>query len=182
VTDARLARTANERRVVCAPNCFSLEFEIMLRWQWSSFEGLSRYELHEILKVRQAVFVVEQNCVYQDIDDLDPEAWHLTGWLQDEAGETLAAYLRVVFPGRKYSEPSLGRVLTARSVRGTGLGRELLREGISRTLAAYPGTSIRISAQQYLEQFYSEFGFETVSDAYQEDGIPHLEMLRRSSQ
>lgn len=153
----------------------------MLRWQWSSFEELSRHELYEILKARQAVFVVEQNCVYQDIDDLDPVAWHLVGWLQDEAGETLAAYLRVVFPGSKYPEPSLGRVLTTLSARGTGLGRELLREGITRTLTAFPGASIRISAQQYLEQFYAEFGFQTVSEAYLEDGIPHVEMLRTSS-
>lgn len=150
----------------------------MLRWQWSSFGELSQYDLLEILKVRQAVFVVEQKCPYQDVDDLDSEAWHLIGWHDSNAEETLAAYLRVVPPGKKYPEPSLGRVLTASSSRGIGLGRALLDEGIARTALAYPGQGIRISAQQYLEPFYSEVGFKTVSDVYDEDGIPHVEMLR----
>jgi len=150
-----------------------------MNWQWSSFEELSREDLFVILKVRQAVFVVEQNCPYQDADDLDPVSWHLMGWHEGATGRELVAYLRVVFPGKKYPEPSIGRVLTTASVRGTGVGKTLTGEAITRIALEYPHMSIRISAQQYLEKFYSEFGFETVSDPYDEDGIPHIEMVRR---
>ena len=150
-----------------------------MNWQWSSFEELSRDNLYDVLKVRQAVFVVEQNCAYQDADDLDPVSWHLMGWRETTAGRELVAYLRVVFPGKKYPEPSIGRVLTTAPVRGTGVGKALTREAITRIALEYPQMSIRISAQRYLEKFYSEFGFETVSDPYKEDGIPHIEMLRK---
>jgi len=150
-----------------------------MNWQWSSFEELSREDLFVILKVRQAVFVVEQNCPYQDADDLDPVSWHLMGWHEGATGRELVAYLRVVFPGKKYPEPSIGRVLTTASVRGTGVGKTLTGEAITRIALEYPHMSIRISAQRYLEKFYSEFGFETVSDPYDEDGIPHIEMVRR---
>ncbi len=150
-------------------------------WAWLAFEELSREELYEVLRVRQAVFVVEQNCVYQDVDGLDPTSWHLLGWRKGATGRELVAYLRVVFPGGKYPEPSIGRVLTTASVRGTGVGQILMREGINRVAHEYPQLSIRISAQQYLEKFYSELGFETVSDPYDEDGIPHIEMLRKAT-
>ena len=150
----------------------------MLRWQWSSLDELSQYDLLEILKARQAVFIVEQNCPYRDVDELDCVSWHLLGWHELHKEEMLAAYLRVVPPGQKYSEPSLGRVLTVSSVRGKGIGRMLLSEGVARASNAYPGSAIRIAAQQYLERFYSDFGFETVSDIFDEDGIPHVEMLR----
>ena len=148
-------------------------------WQWLSFEKLLREDLYEVLKVRQAIFVVEQNCAYLDADDLDPASWHLMGWRETATGRELVAYLRVVFPGKKYPEPSIGRVLTTASVRGTGVGKTLTREAITRIALEYPHMSIRISAQRYLEKFYSEFGFETVSDPYDEDGIPHIEMLRK---
>jgi ElaA protein len=150
----------------------------MLEWQWLLFNELSRDQLYEILKVRQAVFTVEQDCAYQDADDLDQRSWHLMGWRNDPEEKTLVAYLRVVIPGSKYPEPSMGRILVARSVRRTGLGKTLMREAITRTLTEYPGSSIRISAQQHLENFYSTFGFTTVSEPYDEDGIPHVEMLR----
>lgn len=150
----------------------------MLKWQWSSFDELSQHELYEILKVRQAVFTVEQNCAYQDADGLDKVSWHLMGWREDSPENELVAYLRVVLPGEQYAEPSIGRVLTAPSARGSGLGKALTREAIVRISRAYRDTPIRISAQQYLEKFYSEFGFETVSEPYDEDGIPHIEMLR----
>lgn len=149
-----------------------------MNWQWLSFEGFTPEELFEIMKVRQAVFVVEQNCAYQDADDLDQVSWHLMGWHEDNMRRNLVAYLRVVFPGRKYPEPSIGRVLTASSARGAGLGKVLMREAIAHTASVYPQMSIRISAQRYLEKFYSGFGFETVSEPYDEDGIPHIEMLR----
>jgi ElaA protein len=150
-----------------------------MNWQWLSFEELSREDLYDVLKVRQAVFIVEQDCAYQDADDLDPVSWHLLGWRETATGRELVAYLRVVFPEKKYPEPSIGRVLTTASVRGTGMGKALTCEAITHIALEYPQMSIRISAQRYLEKFYSEFGFETVSDPYDEDGIPHIEMLRK---
>jgi ElaA protein len=151
----------------------------MIDWQWLSFEQLTRNQLYEILKVRQQVFAVEQNCVYQDADDLDRHAWHLLGWRGDSTGLELAAYARVIFPGGKYTEPSIGRVLTAASARGSGLGKELMRKAIQHSEREYPDTPIRISAQQYLQSFYTELGFETFSGPYDEDGIPHITMLKR---
>lgn len=147
-------------------------------WQWASFDGLSLGALYEILKLRQAVFVVEQNCAYQDADSLDRVAWHLAGWRGEAGRSELLAYLRVVFPGNRYSEPSIGRVLTAKTARGTGAGKALMREALARVEQAYPGASVRISAQCYLERFYAGFGFLAVSEPYDEDGIAHIEMLR----
>ena len=153
----------------------------MIKWQWALFDELSLYELYEIMKVRQAVFAVEQDCVYQDADDLDQVAWHLIGWHEHSNEKKIVAYLRVVFPQRKFPEPSIGRVLTTPEARGTGLGKALTREVITRIADKYPNTAVRISAQQYLEKFYSAFGFETVSKPYDEDGIPHIEMLRKKT-
>lgn len=146
----------------------------MIEWQWCRFESLTTTQLYEIVSAREAVFVVEQQCPYLDADGLDRRSWHLTGW---KAGQ-VAAYSRVVEPGIKYIEPSLGRVLTVGEWRGNGLGKELLRQAIRKTEELYPGQGIRISAQQYLEAFYAGFGFERVSEPYDEDGIPHIEMLR----
>lgn len=149
-----------------------------MKWQWSSFEALSCGELYAILKLRQAVFIVEQNCPYLDADGLDQVSWHLMGWREDAAGKALVAYSRLVFPGNRFPEPSIGRVITALSVRGTGVGKALTRKAVARAASEYPHMAIRISAQQYLEKFYARFGFETVSEPYDEDGIPHVEMLR----
>lgn len=148
----------------------------MIHWQWSPYADLSRDDLYRILRAREAVFVVEQACAYQDCDGLDHDAWHLIGWDGDK--RTVAAYLRVVHPGSRYPEPSIGRVLTAASHRGIGLGRKLTGEALRRTQQEYPGRGIRISAQQHLERFYGKFGFAKVAGPYDEDGIPHIEMLR----
>ena len=151
----------------------------MLKWHWRTFEALTTDELYEILKARQAVFGLEQNCLYQDIDDLDRFAWHLFAELaEDEPPRQIQAYLRVVHPGRKYDEPSIGRVLTATQSRGKGVGKLLMDKGIAHVKEAFPDQPIRISAQQYLETFYSGFDFKAVSAPYLEDGIPHIEMLR----
>ena len=150
----------------------------MIKWQWSLFDELSSYELYEILKIRQAIFVVEQDCSYQDADDLDQVAWHLIGWREGGEKNTIVAYLRVVFPGKKFPEPSIGRVLVTPELRKTGLGKKITRKAIAHIADEYPSTAIRISAQLHLEQFYSEFGFKAVSKPYQEDGIAHIEMLR----
>ncbi|SHE81405.1 ElaA protein [Microbulbifer donghaiensis] len=153
----------------------------MVQWQWLGFAELSRDQLYEILRIRQEIFTVEQNCAYQDADGKDQFAWHLAGWKTATESPQLLAYLRVVFPGKKYAEPSIGRVLTVAESRGSGLGKELMARAVRLTAEAYPGMPIRISAQQHLKGFYREFGFEQVSVPYDEDGIPHIEMLRAAS-
>lgn len=146
-----------------------------LTFQWLSYSQLSLDQLHDILSLRQAVFVVEQHCPYSDIDGLDRNAWHLLG---RDADGTLVAYLRVVQPGCKYPEPSIGRVVTHPSVRDQGLGRELMTIAIEKVEELFPGSPIRLSAQVYARGFYQSFGFDIASQPYDEDGIPHVEMLR----
>ena len=146
-----------------------------IRWQCSHFDQLSTLELLRVLQARSAVFVLEQNCVYQDIDHKDPHCHHLMAW--DEQ-QQLAAYLRIVPAGISFEEPSLGRVLTMQTHRGSGIGKELIARGIRELQQLYPNAAIRIGAQQYLEKFYGSFGFETVTAMYLEDDIPHIDMLR----
>lgn len=150
----------------------------MTEWQWSSFADLPNKDLYEMLAQRQNVFVLEQQCLYPDLDGYDQDAWHLLGWKIIDGKRQLAASLRVIAPGVKYTEMSIGRVLSTTAARGTGVGRELLVEGIARAEQLYPGHRLRIGAQQYLESFYGSFGFRTVSEPYDEDGIMHVEMLR----
>jgi ElaA protein len=147
----------------------------MLDWQWSAFADLSALDLYQVLQKRQDVFILEQTCLYPDMDGLDQGAHHLLGW---SPGRELAAYLRVLAPGAKYAEMSLGRVLTASAARGSGVGRELLAQGIAHAERLHPGHRIRIGAQRHLEKFYGSFGFVTCSEPYDEDGIIHVDMLR----
>jgi ElaA protein len=144
-------------------------------WLYSRFEDLSVDNLYDALALRCRVFVLEQG-PYLDPDGVDRQSGHLLG--RDEAG-VLHAYLRVVDPGVKYAEPSLGRVITSPETRGTGLGRTLMIEGVSRCVDAWPGRGIRISAQAHLERFYNGFGFHRVGDNYGEDSIPHCQMWRQ---
>ncbi|WP_119286693.1 GNAT family N-acetyltransferase [Azohydromonas sediminis] len=146
-----------------------------MRWSWSRFADLGVDGLYDALQLRCCVFILEQG-PYLDPDGLDRVAWHLLG--RDASG-TLQAVLRVVDPGAKYAEPSIGRVAVAPEVRGTGLGRALVAEGVAGCGRLWPGRAIRISAQAHLQRFYASFGFETVSDTYLEDDIPHVEMLRK---
>jgi ElaA protein len=146
-----------------------------VNWQWSRFEALGVHALYDTLALRCQVFIVEQG-PYLDPDGLDRHAWHLLG--RDDAG-ALVAFLRAVDPGFKYEEPSIGRVAVAAQARGRGLGRALMEEGIVRCSTAWPGRDIRISAQARLQVFYRSLGFELMGGEYLEDGIPHLEMLRR---
>ncbi len=146
-----------------------------LIWRWSRFEELGVSDLYDALALRSRVFVVEQHCVFLDADGYDRQSWHLLG--RDRSG-TLQVLLRVVDPGLKCAEPSIGRVITAPEWRGTGAGHRLIEAGLARCATAWPGQPIRIGAQARLESFYERHGFATVGAPYIEDGIPHLEMLR----
>ncbi len=147
----------------------------MLRWQDRAFHELTPLELYSIVALRETVFVVEQNCVYLDADGADQASRHLWASLDGAPWNTaIHAYLRLVPAGVKFAEMSIGRVITAPHARGTGLGRELMRRGIE----ACGSGPIRIGAQAHLERFYGELGFVKASAPYDEDGIPHIEMLR----
>jgi ElaA protein len=147
-----------------------------LVWRWCRFEALDVFELDAIYRARQQVFAIEQQCVYLDADGFDAHSCHLAAWSSDRA--LPLAYARVVQPGHKYAEPSIGRVVTTGAARGTGLGRELVRRAIAHCTQVYPGQGIRISAQTRLERFYAEAGFAPAGAPYLEDGILHTEMLR----
>jgi ElaA protein len=146
-----------------------------LNWHYRRFDALSVDDLYDLLALRSEVFVIEQRCVFQDADGHDRRSGHLLG---RNADGQLQAYLRVVDPGVKFPQPSLGRVITAAAVRGQGLGHGLVAQGIACCLAAWPGQAIRISAQSRLAGFYASHGFVRQGSDYGEDGIPHCEMLR----
>ena len=146
-----------------------------MNWQYVRFHALNVDDLYDALALRTRVFVMEQECIFLDADGVDRDSGHLLG--RDEAG-VLQAYLRIVDPGIKYAEPSLGRVVTAPQARGTGLGRVLVAEGVKRCTAAWPGQAIRLGAQSRLQAFYGDFGFVRDGADYIEDGIPHCEMVR----
>lgn len=147
-------------------------------WQWVRFEELRPDELYAVVRLREAVFIVEQACAYPDADGRDPVAWHLLGWLGTGKDKQLVAYARLFGPGARYREASIGRIVTAPEVRGSGFGRALMAEGLRRMNSLAPGQPIRIAAQIRLEKFYSGYGFTTASEPYEEDGIIHVDMLR----
>jgi ElaA protein len=149
---------------------------VPLHWVFRPFAALNLETLYALLRLRQEVFVVEQQCSYLDADGVDPSCWHLLGW---SSRGRLQACLRIVPPGRRYSEASIGRVATALEMRGSGLGHELVARGLARCRQLHPGQGIRISAQAQLQRFYEEFGFVAEGSAYLEDGIAHIEMVYR---
>jgi ElaA protein len=146
-----------------------------ISWQCARLGKLTPTQQYAIFAARSEVFVLEQNCVFLDMDGLDLDADHVIGWAGDNV---VAAYLRIVAPGVKFTEPSLGRVITAKAFRGGGAGKVLIAEGIRHLERIYPGRAIRIGAQAYLEKFYGAFGFKTVTEVYLEDDIPHIDMIR----
>ncbi|SFH13498.1 GNAT family N-acetyltransferase [Pedobacter insulae] len=145
-----------------------------LIWIYKAFDELTTRELYAILQLRNEVFVVEQNCVYEDIDNKDLESFHLMAFEDDR----LAAYCRVLPPGISYEETSIGRVITSPSYRGKGIGVTLLERAIEKAVIAFAAKCIKIGAQLYLKKFYEGFGFVQTSEVYLEDGIEHIEMLR----
>lgn len=143
-----------------------------IEWQWRHFDLYAAREWHEILRLRADIFVVEQDCPYSDPDHKDPQSWHLTAIVDGK----LVGTLRAVPPGVSYAESSIGRVVISRDFRGRQLGRELMLRGMAFNRSMWGG-GIRISGQAYLQNFYESLGFVTQGDAYDEDGIPHFEML-----
>lgn len=137
------------------------------------FGQLTVQQLFEIYKLRSAVFVVEQNCAYQDIDDKDLEAFHLL-MLSDD--DVLAGYCRILSPGVSYKEPAIGRVVVDENFRGTNYGKLLMKQSINETLKLFTNQAIVISAQLYLLRFYTELGFIAEGEEYDEDEIPHIKM------
>lgn len=150
-----------------------------VQWQVARLDALTPLQLARIYRARQEVFSIEQNCVYLDADAADEQSLHITAWAPQH---TLPlAYARLVDPGVKYAEPSMGRVITTAAARGTGLGRELVRRVVELSDERHPGQGLRISAQSRLKRFYEGFGFVGVGEDYMEDGIPHLEMVRQGA-
>ena len=142
-------------------------------WICKIFDALTVSELYNVLKLRSEVFVVEQNCVYQDADGKDAASHHLCGWLHNQ----LVAYCRILPPGLSYPEASIGRVLTHIAHRKDGYGKQLMMQAINKTYMLYPEASIKIGAQQYLLAFYNNLGFQTLGEHYLEDDIPHVTMI-----
>ncbi len=146
----------------------------MLRFELKRFEELTAAELYTVLRLRQEVFVVEQNCAYLDTDGKDLKSYHLLGWLNNE----LAAYARLLPAGVSYEEPSIGRVITPLKYRRMGFGQVLMAEAVKGIEQLFGAVPVRIGAQAYLKTFYEGYGFVDLNEPYLEDGLPHLIMLR----
>jgi ElaA protein len=144
-----------------------------IKWSLKKFSELTPEELYTILQLRSEVFVVEQNCVFQDMDNKDQACYHLMGYENDK----LIATTRLVPPGIIYDIPSIGRVVTSPAVRGGGVGRILMEKSIEETYQLFGKLPVKIGAQVYLLKFYTSLGFITSGDVYLEDGIEHIEML-----
>jgi len=147
-----------------------------MNWQIKPFNALTLDELYDLLKLRIDVFVVEQTCYYPDLDNLDrnPQTLHLFTYDKDQ----MVGYLRILPKGTTYQDyNSIGRVIVAESARGTGLGHELIKQGIKACQAHFNEPRIKLSAQEHLSNYYKQHGFEQVTDMYLEDGIPHIGML-----
>lgn len=147
-----------------------------IAWTIKSFSELSPSALYGILKLRSEVFVVEQQCIFLDMDDKDQESRHVMGRLNDE----LVATCRILPPSLAYDEPSIGRVVGSPRYRGKGAGIALMENAIQETLRLYGTLPIKIGAQLYLKRFYESFGFVQCSETYMEDDIPHIKMLRKA--
>jgi len=145
-----------------------------IAWRCLRFNTLTAAELYAVLQLRTEVFVMEQDCAYQDMDGSDAQALHLLGSMND----ALVAYARCFPAGVKFAEASIGRVITRQSERGKGSGHVLMRQAIACVFEHWGPQPIRIGAQARLEKFYQQHGFQVAGLPYIEDGIPHIEMLR----
>jgi ElaA protein len=147
----------------------------MKNWRLQKMSEMTAMEWHRVLALRAEVFVVEQNCAYQDPDSKDFQSYHFTM----ESGEALVAYARLVPPGVSYPEAAIGRVVTSPMVRGNGWGKALMEVAITQTMKQFEVNEICISAQSYLLKFYEDLGFIAEGEEYLEDDIPHWKMRRR---
>ena len=148
----------------------------MYFWHYKTFSRLTPHELYAILKLRSEIFVVEQNCVFNDMDDLDPLCTHLFATSAPLSADTLPEVLaatRIVPPGLKRAETAIGRVVVAPSQRGKQLGRELMQRSMQTALRDHPKHNLFVAAQAHLLDFYQSLGFEPTGDRYDEDGIEH---------
>lgn len=145
-----------------------------LTWRCLPFDALHARTLYALLQLRAEVFVVEQTCVFQDMDGADAQCFHLLG----ESARGLGAYARLVPPGLKYPEASIGRVVTLPAARGGGLGHALMSEAVRALVSLWGVQPIRIGAQAHLQAFYGQHGFTPAGPIYIEDGIDHIEMVR----
>ncbi|MCU1280668.1 MAG: hypothetical protein JWM53_4214 [bacterium] len=145
-----------------------------MHWELKEFEALTPAELYAIVRLRQDVFIVEQKCAYADADGLDGGAMHLFA----VDGEAVVAYARLFAPGEKRAEAVIGRVVTAASVRRSGIGRELMQRAIDAIIERHGRVAIWLGAQKYVERFYASLGFLRDGDDDDEDGIQHLPMRR----
>ncbi|KIL52598.1 hypothetical protein KP77_06250 [Jeotgalibacillus alimentarius] len=143
-----------------------------MEWVLKSFEELSALELHDILRARVDVFVVEQDCAYHEVDGYDPESWHL----QLKIDGKLAAYARLMKAGTKYNKASIGRIIVIEEFRNRQIGRALVEKSID-VMKDWGTGEIMLQGQTYLRTFYGSFGFEEISAEYLDDGIPHVDML-----
>jgi len=147
---------------------------MQLQWLLKKFDELTPLELYNVLRLRSEVFVVEQNCVFLDMDNKDQQSYHLMGSHDNE----LVAYVRLLPPGLAYDEISIGRVVSSPQYRGSGAGKLLMQKAITTAAELFGKQPIRIGAQLYLKNVYSSLGFETQGDIYLEDGIQHIIMLK----
>lgn len=147
---------------------------MQIQWLLKQFDELTPHQLYAILQLRNEVFVVEQNCVFQDADNNDQHSYHLMGF----EGHKLIAYSRLVPAGKIYDQVSIGRVVTSPFTRRSGAGKELMKQSIDAVYKLFSIQPIKIGAQFYLKEFYSAFGFEQISSIYLEDGIEHIHMIK----
>jgi ElaA protein len=153
------------------------------KWRWAAFNELGARDVYTMLAARSEVFVIEQQCLYTDMDGQDTDAWHLLAYSQTARAE-LAGYLRVLPPDETgvaaNADVRIGRVLTRAPFRGIGLGQAMLERALGHIATQWPGDAIRLHAQAHLQPFYGSFGFEPISDIHLEDDIPHIWMRRLS--
>lgn len=147
-----------------------------MRVEVKKLEELSSLELYELLRLRTDVFVVEQKCAYPEVDAHDKIATHVLAWEDDQ----LVACARILPPGSNYPEASIGRVAVHQQLRGKELGKQVFNSALREALRLYPGENVKVQAQCYLEKFYQDFGFKTISKPYPDVGIMHVDMILKS--
>ena len=148
-----------------------------ITWYHKHFKELNTTELYQILQLRNEVFIVEQHCPFQDLDDKDLKCYHLIGF--DTESQKVMAYTRIVPAGISFEEASIGRVITSPLARKGGIGKQLMNKSIELLEELYGGVSIKIGAQLYLKKFYESYGFQQVEEVYMEDGIEHILMIKK---